>query len=392
MGLTRRGFLSETLVMGCVALAAACSPSASPAAPPTTAAAPPPAPTLAPTAATKPTAAPTLAPTVAAKPTPTSGGPAAAPAVAPTVASKPIAVKAAWVAKTANQMLWPIAKDAGYFDKYGVSFDLNYINGSTTGIAAMVAKDIDVAEVAGTAIVGGQAGGQDLIMVAGFLNQAMFRIMGGNDVQTIDDVKGKTVAVTRVGQADYFAWQMVVKKQGWAQDDLKYVNANDVAGQVGLLQQGQVAAISVTPPNDVLALKAGAHQVLDTATLNIPQQNVGFAVLRTYLQENRPAVVAIMKATIEAMARWKKDAAFTKGVIQKYLESTDPQFTDVGYAAYAPVWPRAPYVNRDGLKQVIEEVAVQNPKANDLSVDRLIDDSVVKELEDSGFIKQIYSA
>lgn len=308
------------------------------------------------------------------------------------MASKPIAVKAAWVAKTANQMLWPIAKDAGYFDKYGVSFDLNYINGSTTGIAALVAKDIDVAEVAGTAIVGGQAGGQDIVMVAGFLNQAMFRIMGGNDIKTIDDVRGKTVAVTRVGQADYFAWQMVIKDQGWAQDDLKYVNSNDVAGQVGLLQQGQVAAISVTPPNDVLALQAGAHQVLDTATLNIPQQNVGFGVMRSYLQESRPAVLAVMKATVEAMARWKKDSAFTKSVIQKYLESSDPQFTDVGYEAYKPVWPQAPYVSRDGLKQVMEEVAVQNPKAKDLNVDQMIDNSVVKELEDSGFIKQIYAA
>lgn len=315
----------------------------------------------------------------------------AAPTGAPTVASKPIAVKGAWVAKTANQMLWPVAKDAGYFDKYGVTFDLNFINGSTTGIAALVAKDIQVAEVAGTAIVGGQAGGQDVVMIAGFLNQAMFRIMAGSDIASIDDVKGKTIAVTRVGQADYFAWQMVIKHQGWAQDDLKYVNANDVAGQVGLLQQGQVAAISVTPPNDVLALQAGAHQILDTATLNIPQQNVGFGVMREYLKENRPAVLAIMKASIEAMARWKKDAEFTKGVIQKYLESSDPRFTDVGYEAYKPVWPQAPYVSVDGLKQVMEEVAVQNPKAKDLSIDQLIDNSIVKELEDGGFIKQIYA-
>ena len=389
--------------MGCAALVSACSPVASPAAPTTAPASPP---TQPPAAALKPTTAPAAAPTAAAKPAPTSGGPAlapttaptaapkptAAPTVAPTVASKPIAVKAAWVAKTANQMLWPLAKNAGYFDKYGVSFDLSYINGSTTGLAALVAKDIDVAEVSGTAIAGGRAGGQDIVMVAGFLNTAMFRVMGGDDIKSIDDVKGKTVAVTRVGQADYFAWQMIIKHQGWTPDDVKYVNSNDVAGQVGLLQQGQVAAIAVTPPNDVLALKAGAHQVLDTATLNVPQQNVGFGVMRDYLKVNRPAVTGIMKATIEAMARWKKDPDFTKGVIEKYLESSDQKFTDVGYEAYAPVWPQVPYVTRDGLQEIIGEVAVQNPKAKDLTVDQMVDDSVVKELEDGGFIKQIYGA
>jgi hypothetical protein len=91
------------------------------------------------------------------------------------------------------------------------------------------------------------------------------------------------------------------------------------------------------------------------------------------------------------MARWQKDAAFTKSVIQKYLQSDDPQFIDDGYAAYGPLWPQAPYASREGLQRVIDEVAVQNPKARDLKVDHLMDTSVVKELEDSGFIKQIYS-
>jgi ABC-type nitrate/sulfonate/bicarbonate transport system substrate-binding protein len=363
-------------VFGGVALAAACAPTPSTSAP----APPTSAPTSAkPAAPTSPPAAPTVAPTVLAKPT------------AAAAAGKPVSVKAAWVAKTANQMLWPLAKDAGYFDKYGVSFDLNYINGSSVAVPALFAKDLDVASVAGSAVVGAQAAGQDIVMVAGFLNQAVFRVMA-TDLQSIDDVKGKTVAVTRIGNADYYAWQTVIERQHWGPDDVKFVNANDVAGQVGLLQQGAVQAIAVSPPNDVLASKIGAHLLLDTATLKEPEQNVGMVVTRGYLTENRPAVTSVIKASIEAMARWQKDAAFTKGVIQKYLESDDQQFTDVGYEAYGPVWPQAPYPSRDGMAKVIQEVSAQNPKAKDLNVDQLMDTSVVKELEDSGFIKTVYSA
>jgi NitT/TauT family transport system substrate-binding protein len=378
---SRRAFLQSSVVFGCAALAAACAaPSTAPA--PTSAPTQPPAavPTIAPTAAAKPAAAPTAAP-------------AAAPTVAPTVATqptaRPVSVKGAWVAMTANQMVWPLAKDAGYFDKYGVSFDLSYLNGSANAIAALFSKDLDVASVAGSAIVGAQAAGQDIVMVAGFLNQAVFRILA-TDLQSIDDVKGKTVAVTKVGQADYYAWQTVIERQKWTQDDVTFVNANDVMGQVGLLQQGAVQAIAVSPPNDVLALQIGAHLLLDTASLNEPEQNVGFGVTRAYLKDNRPAVTSMIKASIESMARWKKDPAFTKGVIQKYLQSTDEQFTNVGYDAYGSLWPQAPYPSRDGMLKVIQEVTSQNPKAKDLNVDQLIDNSVVKELEDNGFIKQIY--
>jgi NitT/TauT family transport system substrate-binding protein len=227
-------------------------------------------------------------------------------------------------------------------------------------------------------------------MVAGFLNQLVFRMLGMSDVHTIDDVKGKSIAVTRVGQADYYAWQTVIARQGWSPDDLSFVNANDVAGQVGLLQQGQVQAIGVSPPNDVLATKIGAHLLFDTATLNQPSQNVGIGVMRAFLADNRATVSNVLKASIEAMARWKKDATFTKSVIQKYLESDDPQFTEIGYSAYAPLWPQVPYPTRDGMLEVIGEVTAQNPKAKDLDVDRLIDAGVVKELDDSGFIKQVY--
>jgi hypothetical protein len=44
------------------------------------------------------------------------------------------------------------------------------------------------------------------------------------------------------------------------------------------------------------------------------------------------------------------------------------------------------------MAKVIQEVSAQNPKAKDLKVDPLMDTSIVKELEDSGFIRMVYSA
>lgn len=378
MLLSRRAFLITTVVAGAAPLVAACSPS--PSAP------------VAASAPTTPPAAPAAPTSAPAKPV-ASAVPTTAPTLAPAVATQAplVAVKAAWVAKTANQMLWPIAKDAGYFEKYGLAFDLNYINGSSVAIPALFANDLDVASVAGSAVIGAQAASQDIVMVAGFLNQAVFRVMS-IDLHSIDEVKGKAVAVTKIGNADYYAWQTILERQHWNTDDVTFVNSGDVQGQVGLMQQGNVAAIAVSPPNDVLASTVGARMILDTATLKEPEQNVGFAVSRAYLASHRPIVTSIIKASIEAMARWQKDPPFTKGVIQKYLDSTDPEFTNVGYEAYAPVWPKAPYPSRDGMLKVIQEVSSQNPKAKDVDVDRAIDASVVKELEDSGFIKMVYGS
>ncbi len=302
-----------------------------------------------------------------------------------------VKVRGAWVAQTANQMIWPVAKEAGYFDQYGVDFDLKYVQGSLTSVAALVGGDLDVTDVAGTAVISAQAEGTDLLMVEGFLNQAIFRVMATPDIQRVEDLRGKTIAVTRVGNADYFAWQMIAEHFGWQMSDLNFVAAQNAPGQVALLNTGGAQAVAVSPPNDVLAEDVGAHQVFDTVTLNEPEQNNGFAAMRQYLTQNHEAAVRVAKAGVAAMHRWKQDPDFVKNVIRKYLQTDNERYVDVGYSAYASLWPEVPYPTREGMAKNIQEVATQNPKAQGLTVDQMVDLSVVKELEDSGFIRQIYS-
>jgi len=328
------------------------------------------------------------APAAAPSPSPTTGAASTAPASA---APKATSAKAAWVALTSNQMIWPVALEAGYFKKYGLDLDLSYINGSNNAMAAMLGGQIGLTSVAGSAVVTAAAGGAEIVMIAGFVNKMIFRIMASPPITKIEELKGKTIAVTRLGTADYFAWQTIAAKQGWKTNDLVFIAANDPPGQVATLVAGKAAAIAVSPPNNILALKAGAKEILDMASYNEPEQNVGVAVTKKFLAEQRPAVLALMQGSIEAIARWKKDPAFVKDVIKKYLKNDEPDFLDVGYNAYKDVFQQAPYPSEDALKKVIDEVSAQEPRSKDLKPANLIDRSVIQELEASGFIKQVFA-
>jgi len=325
-------------------------------------------------------------------PTGVPGTVASAPAAGTaTPTPKPVAVKAAWVAMTSNQMIWPVAKEAGYFSKYGVDFDLSYINGSTTAVAAMLGNDISMMTAAGSAVVTAQAAGTDLVMIAGFVNTALFRVVAAPGITSIDQLKGKTVAVTRIGNADYFAWQTIAAKQGWKTTDLNYVAGNDEPGKLTLLKSGNAQAIAVSPPNNINAVQqGGGKEILDTGTYKEPEQQVGIVATRKYLTENRAAALGVVKASIEGIARWKKDKAFVQQVTKQYLKNDDPLYLDVGHSAYTNAFAQAPYPSEAGLARVIEQVASGNPKAKDLKPAQMIDRSFVQELETSGFIKQIY--
>jgi NitT/TauT family transport system substrate-binding protein len=342
-------------------------------------------PAAAPSAAASPAASPVASPSSVASPS------AVAPAVATSATANAVTVRAAWVALTANQLLLPMAEAAGYTQKYGITIDLSFLNGSSNGIAGIVSHSLDVITASGSAVVGAQSAAQDLVMVLGIVNNSTFRVMAAQNIASMDDLKGKTVSVSKIGaSADYFYWQDVIHKLGWSMNDLQFVNAGDVQGQIALLANGQVSASIMSPPNDVPAESAGAHMVFDAAKTDIPNVQSGLIVAREYLASQRPIVTSLAKAVIEAIHRWKTDPAFTKQVIGKALPSDNPRFTDVGYEAFVDVFPEQPFVSREGMQSVIEQVATQTPAAKDVSVDRCFDNSVIQELVDSGFIKQVY--
>jgi ABC-type nitrate/sulfonate/bicarbonate transport system substrate-binding protein len=289
-------------------------------------------------------------------------------------------------------MPWPLAIEAGYFDKYGVNFNLQYVQGSVTSVQAMLAGDLDMASIAGSTVVAAQAVKQDIVMTAGYVDEVFWRIMANPGITSVDQLRGKNVAVTKVGNSDYFAWALLARKQGWKMEDFKFSNAGDSQGQVIQLKAGNADAVALSPPNDVLAQKAGAHMVIDEAEYHVPNQAVGMSMPRPYLTKNRPIAVNVAKATVEAIHRWKTDPTFAKSVIKKYLKQDDQAYIDDGYDAYNRLFEQTPYPSKPGFESVIEEVSTQTPAAKSVTPEQCMDTTIVKELEDSGFIKQIYGS
>jgi ABC-type nitrate/sulfonate/bicarbonate transport system substrate-binding protein len=184
----------------------------------------------------------------------------------------------------------------------------------------------------------------------------------------------------------------IAQKKGWDVKDFKFVAANDQQGQVQMLGSGNAQAISLAPPLEVSAQRAGGHVILDLAQEHIPLQLIGAVTSKAWVAQNRPKAIAVLKATIEAINRWKTDAEFTKGVIKKYLKEDDEAFVDSAYSHFVPVWTKVPYPSKEGFDAQVRQVSAINAAAKDVKSDDCMDASLVKEIEDSGFIKQVYGS
>jgi hypothetical protein len=72
------------------------------------------------------------------------------------------------------------------------------------------------------------------------------------------------------------------------------------------------------------------------------------------------------------------------------LGVSDPEGLERAYKDYTAVFPETPYPYPEGVKTMLDDLAPRNPKAAAADPKAFVDMSIVKEIEASGFIKQLY--
>ena len=94
-------------------------------------------------------------------------------------------------------------------------------------------------------------------------------------------------------------------------------------------------------------------------------------------------------ALIEATHFMKTRKEESKRILSKYTRQTNAGYLEDAYVAMAKLHERVPLVTREGTEVQIKEALARKPSAI-VRVDDIVDDSLVKELDRSGFIDRIY--
>jgi hypothetical protein len=94
-------------------------------------------------------------------------------------------------------------------------------------------------------------------------------------------------------------------------------------------------------------------------------------------------------ALIEAAHFFRNNKEATQKIVTKYLRGANKAYLDSAYQSTIKLLERVPYTTREGMKIQLDEALKQNPGAK-TTVDSLIDDSVVREIEKEGFIDKVY--
>jgi NitT/TauT family transport system substrate-binding protein len=287
-----------------------------------------------------------------------------------------------------HAVLW-MAREAGLFDKAGIKADVAYIRSGSTMAQALVAGEIQMAQMGGPAALAAGVAGFDVTFVAVALNTTPIVIMG--TVSRMQDLKGKAIGVTRYGSNTDISARFAIRKAGLQPEkDVALVQLEDYPGIMGGIASGRIAAGALADPFTEHAKKLGYKEIADIAAMGLEFPFVGVVTKKTFVREHPDTVQRFVRAYTEAIAIYKNNREMAMKVTSKYTAIKDPAILSSTVDFYAPKLARVPYPTLGGMRFVLEQIATRDPKAKNVNPESFMDVRFVKQLENDGFIQALY--
>src|SRR5499426_584068 len=289
--------------------------------------------------------------------------------------------------------VWTVANDAGFYKKYGLDAELVYIGSTTLGIAAIVSEDIQVGNAAGSGVANAVVRGADTVSAGCLINVLAYELVVVDSIKSPEDLKGKSIGISRFGSASDVAARELLKGLGLRpMEDVKILQVGGASERAAGFSRGIIAGFP-SPPGNVKLVPGGLpHRILaDMGDLPKPYPFPFICAVTTksFLAKRRPTVKKAVMALIETAHFFKNNKEATQKIVAKYLRGANKAYLDASYASTVKILERVPYTTREGMKIQLDDALKQKPDAK-VTVDSLIDDSIVREIEKEGFIDKVY--
>ncbi|HXF75495.1 MAG TPA: ABC transporter substrate-binding protein [Methylomirabilota bacterium] len=289
--------------------------------------------------------------------------------------------------------MW-IAAEKGLFRKHGIDAEIIVTGqGGTAGISALLANDIQLVSVAGDALVAAALQGADLVMIAGVVNKGLQRLMTRPDIKTPAELKGKRVGVTRIGAVSHSVLLMILKRWNMTPNDVQILQVGSSPNMLASMDKGGLDAAVITIPSMFVAEDRGYRVLLDLGDTDIYYLQTMVATTRGFIKNNRDKVVRFLKGYLEGIAYFKQNRRESLAVVKKKLRLEASQERNLERAfdlLNAKYYETLPYPSLRGVETVLGFVEKDHPRAKTADPKSFVDESLLREIEQGGFVKTLY--
>jgi ABC-type nitrate/sulfonate/bicarbonate transport system substrate-binding protein len=173
-----------------------------------------------------------------------------------------------------------------------------------------------------------------------------------------------------------------------AGQDVKVLYLGGVREALAALERGIVSASVLSAPTTLIARRLGFKEVVNIADLKLPYIHSGVATRRAFIRQQPDRVRAFMKGYLASIRAANEEPEIAKRALARFLATNDSAILDEGFQSFRGVFPKVPYASEDLIRAMLS--VTDHPKAATADPKEFFDNRFLKELEESGFVKELY--
>jgi ABC-type nitrate/sulfonate/bicarbonate transport system substrate-binding protein len=294
--------------------------------------------------------------------------------------------------------LW-IAQRQNFFGKYGIKSKVVWVRNNPAQIATLSSGDTQIAYGGATTALAAAVGGKELKILASLSSRENLDLIARPGITSPKDLRGKRFGIQSIGGGVWKTATVWLEHFGMDEkrDNIQMMVLGDVMVLSQALETGRIDA-TVVPGFLSRRLAEKGFVVLGRCDqIRLPSIGMAIVVDKAYLQQSSDTLQDVTKALAEAMVftSSSKNKPAVIETIMKQFKMSDPAAAE---GAYQDVFNlvrleeyRKPYVSIDGLGILQRLMKSQNPRIGDIKVENLVDSSVVRKVDESGFFERLYT-
>ena len=290
---------------------------------------------------------------------------------------------------------WPlyIAKEGGYFEKYGLDVKLVFAI-HPAGMAMVVSGEAAMTTYPLEQAMPASAADGSLVMVGSPYRKSSFALIANGTFKNLKDLKGKRVGVSQLGDAPYNYAVGLLAKAGLTPRDVLWIPiGTDVNGRAAALVAGRVNATMLTAPVFYQLERQGFRTLANTSDYDDIFAPTAYVFKKSVVAANPKLPETLIKVFAEAIKRLYDDKAFALKAYLKFAPE-DPGDLEKVYDLYTKsnTYERVPYISTAAVRYMIDHPVDerQGEKLREFNFKSVIDNSTVDRLIREGFFQKLF--
>jgi len=275
-----------------------------------------------------------------------------------------------------------MAKEIGAFEKNGVQGDLIFISSGPVVVQALIGGDLQGGSGASNAVINAVLNGAPIVGVAATANRPYHRLFVQPEINRLEDLKGKTLGVTRFGSITDNLTRILLRRSGLE----GAVNVRQMGGTVEVAAAFQNRAIAGAVTGDLHVAPTSQPKILvNLIDLGVPYSMNMIAVSRDYYRRNPETVERMVRAYSEGVAAMNQQKERALKVIAKYARIPDAKGIEDHYRDSVTYLDRIPRAEPEAVQTILEFMGKKG-----VPLDNFMDNTIIDRLSREGFFEKLY--